>query len=182
MSLNELMRDRSCGARRGIGTVPSKEIDIRTQSPSGSKDLYRQASRAANRESVQPNMGRVHQQKVWNLIRCASDLISSAPTPQFQKTLERFQGFVESIEGSDAYVTLATERGESFSGLYPAAELAAKGVHERDRFRLTTTERDKAVLFDIQLIPRREITAEMQQAIRERIERELDGYTPSDDY
>jgi hypothetical protein len=95
---------------------------------------------------------------------------------------ERYEGFVEKLEADVAYITLENERGERFHGPYPAHELAAKGVGERDRFSLTLTDEDDSVRFDVRLIPRKEISAERQREIRQEIEQALGAYTPDDDY
>ena len=96
-------------------------------------------------------------------------------------TSEQFEGFVEKVEEDVAYVTLDSERGERLQGPYPADELAARGVGERDRFRLTLTDAGDSVRFDIQLIPRQAISPERQRQIRQEIEQSLGGYTPDDD-
>ena len=101
--------------------------------------------------------------------------------PRRKPTSERFDGFVEKVEEDIAYVTLESERGERLQGPYPADELAAKGVGERDRFSLTLTDAGDSVRFDIQLIPRKEISPARQRQIRQEIEQSLGGYTPDDD-
>jgi hypothetical protein len=101
--------------------------------------------------------------------------------PRKKPASERFEGFVEKVEEDVAYVTLESERGERLHGPYPADELAAKGVGERDRFWLTLTDAGDSVRFDLQLIPRKVISPERQRQIRQEIELSLGGYTPDDD-
>ena len=96
--------------------------------------------------------------------------------------LERFDGLVDRVDGDTAFITLSSPRGERFSGPYPAHELAAKGIHEGDRFSLATIDEGDAVRFDIRPVPRRTLSPEELAAIRAEIDRELDGYTPHDAY
>lgn len=95
---------------------------------------------------------------------------------------ERFEGFVESLEGDVAYISLESEHGDRLHGPYPADELAARGVGERDRFRLTLIDAGESVRFEIQLIPAKFVPAERQREIQDEIERALDGYHADDDY
>jgi hypothetical protein len=104
------------------------------------------------------------------------------PAARRKPASERFAGFVDKLEADVAYVSLESERGERLQGPYPADDLAAKGVGERDRFWLTLTDVGDSVRFDIQLIPRKVISAERQRQIQQEIERALDGYTGEDDH
>jgi hypothetical protein len=104
------------------------------------------------------------------------------PVPRRKPASERFEGFVERCEGDVAYISLESERGERLQGPYPADELAARGVGDRDRFWLTLTDMGDSVRFDIELIPRKTISAERQREIQREIEQALGGYTPDDDY
>jgi hypothetical protein len=104
------------------------------------------------------------------------------PAARRKPASERFEGFVEKLEEDVAYISLESERGERLQGPYPADELAAKGVGERDRFWLTLTDVGDSVRFDIQLIPRKIISADRQREIQQEIEQALGGYTPDDDY
>src|SRR5947209_3461046 len=71
--------------------------------------------------------------------------------------LEEFVGFVDQIDGDVAYVTLTPETGEKLYGEYPAAELKARGIHERRRFRCRTIDAGTRVEFDLEPIPDREV-------------------------
>jgi hypothetical protein len=95
---------------------------------------------------------------------------------------ERFEGFVQKIEGDVAYVTLRSDGGESLCGAYPRRELAAKNIGERDRFCLTLTGSGESVSFKLRLIPRRKVSGERQRAIKLEIEQALRGDTFDDDY
>jgi len=117
-------------------------------------------------------------------IRTVDDLLESGHQvePAAQVTsLEEFQGFVEKIEGDKAYVRLDTIRGERLCGPYPADELTALGIGERDRFLLKAIDVRGAVRFDAVLIPRKKISPEWQRQIREEIEAGLEGFTPDDE-
>ncbi len=104
------------------------------------------------------------------------------PVARRKPASERFEGFVERLEGDVAYISLESERGERLCGPYPADELEAKGIGERDRFSLTLTDMGDSVRFDIQLIPRKILSAERQRQIQQEIEQALSGYTGEDDY
>lgn len=117
-------------------------------------------------------------------IHTVDDLLESGHQvePAAQVTsLEEFQGFVEKIEGDKAYVRLDTIRGERLCGPYPADELTALGIGERDRFLLKAIDVRGAVRFDAVLIPRKKISPEWQRQIREEIEAGLEGFTPDDE-
>jgi len=102
--------------------------------------------------------------------------------PMVSRVLEGFQGFVVKINEPWAHVTLTSENGEELAGTYPAEELAARGVGERDRFTLETIDRGATVGFDIKLVLRRVVSPAAQLAIREAIVRELGDYSPGNDY
>ena len=183
------LADLGMNLRRGMFRDPgAARWDIQHYQVEGHADskTLAQVARDSSRDSVQPNLGRVQQanaHRYSRIMRLPAFLIyghvHATPTPA---VLEQFQGFVTKVEGDSAYVTLETAQGERVSGVYPAAELAANGVGERDRFSLATVDQGSSVRFDIRLIPRRVVSSEEQRAIQERIERTLDGYTPGDDY
>jgi len=95
------------------------------------------------------------------------------------KPLEEFQGFVETIEGDVAHVRLDSQRGERLCGPYPAHELIALGIKERDRFLLKAIDLGGDVRIEITPIPRVKITAERQRQIREEIGQSLGDFDPS---
>jgi len=104
--------------------------------------------------------------------------IGPEDSPLEPKICEEFQGFVEKIEGDKAYIRLDSQRGERLCGPYPADELTAVGIGERDRFLLKAVEVNGAIRFDAVLIPRKKISPERQRQIREEIEAGLEGFTP----
>jgi hypothetical protein len=96
--------------------------------------------------------------------------------------LEEFLGFVDQIDGDVAYVTLTPATGEKLYGEYPAAELKARGIHERRRFRCWTIEAGTRVEFDLEPIPDCEVSAERERAIEENLRALLgDDDGPQDD-
>ncbi len=88
---------------------------------------------------------------------------------------ERFEGLVESLEGEVAYISLESEHGDRLHDPYPADELAARGVGERDRSRLTLIDAGDSVRFVIQFIPAKFIPAERQREIQDEIAQALEG-------
>ena len=188
-SLADLMRSPASGSLRSPDFVETEGFADQFECPTDSKALYRTAARAATREAVLPNPGRVQQENLlWYARYYLREFLQrvvprSTTAPQVDyRVLQRFEGFVEKVEGDLAFVTLDNGLGERLSGPYPADELAAKGVRERDRFVLTTVEHGDSVRFDILPVPRRTVTADRRRQIRDEIERELGGYTPGDDY
>ncbi len=56
-------------------------------------------------------------------------------TPEAQAVLESFDGWVDSIDGDTAFVTLESRaNGDILQGEYSASELLAKGIGEQCRF------------------------------------------------
>jgi hypothetical protein len=154
----------------------------------GTKSLHRESRDLGDKDFVQMNWGRVQQNGSrlytgYFIALCKSERKSRTKISTTSKpTYEQFQGFVERIEEGVAYITLMSSRGERLCGPYPVDELVAKGIGERDRFWLRLTDAGDSVRFDIQLIPRKTVSAERQRQIRQEIEQSLDGYTPDDDY
>jgi len=167
------------GTRRGI-SYESRGLDT--------KSLHRVSRDLGDNDSLQTNWGRVqqsgrHQYTVFFVaLSDAKQKTRVQPTPRPEPTSEQFDGFVERVEGNVAYITLKSSRGEELCGPYPADELAAHGVGERDRFRLILTDMKNSIRFDIQLIPRKVVSAERQAEIQREIEKALGGYTGEDDY
>jgi hypothetical protein len=99
-------------------------------------------------------------------------------TAQAESILERFDGFVDQIDGDTAYVTLKSqEHGDVLYGEYSAALLRSKGIEEQDRFICKTVSLGEATRVDIEAVPVAIVTKEQIQAIDVEIERIL----PSDD-
>jgi hypothetical protein len=99
-------------------------------------------------------------------------------TVQAESILERFDGFVDQIDGDTAYVRLKSrEHGDVLYGEYSAALLRSKGIEEQDRFICKTVSLGEATRVDIEAVPLAIVTKEQLQAIDEETERVL----PSDD-
>lgn len=151
--------------------------------PSTSKDLYSETRDLIAKSTTVFNWGREQ------LSNTASYLIvvdhhatrerRLAPAPRL---LERFEGFVEQVEADTAYITLSNDRGDRLCGPYPAGELAELGIGERDRFILKTIDLGRDVRIEIEPVPRRPISAELQREIREETEQLFADFDPSDDY
>jgi hypothetical protein len=108
---------------------------------------------------------------------------STVPVPDPpEKVLERFDGFVEKVEDETAYVTLRTSRGERLHGPYPASELKAAGVGERNRFVMTTLDLGRDVRIEITSVPPVVVSPERQREIQDETERLFEGFDPADDY
>ncbi len=88
--------------------------------------------------------------------------------------LESFEGFVEQIDGDEAYVSLKSEFGDTLNGVYPAHKLAERGIKERRRFTCCTIDRGDHV--DVELMPVSDLDVSLteQRAIAERINRILE--------
>lgn len=98
------------------------------------------------------------------------------------RPLVTYRGYVPSIDLNDAHVRLTDDLGQVFVGCYPAVELAAAGVNDRDQFLLTTVEDGDAVRFEIQPLLRPKLSAEEQAAISRRVDEEFKDFSLEDDY
>ena len=96
------------------------------------------------------------------------------------RPLVRYRGYVVSIDERGAYVRLVDDLDRHFTGFYPADELAAAGVDDRDPFFLTTVEDGDAVRFVISPAPRRRLTSLEQAAIARRIDTEFEDFREDD--
>jgi hypothetical protein len=92
--------------------------------------------------------------------------------------LERFEGFVEQIEGNVAYVVLRAENGDELYGEYPADRLARLGVEETDRFLCLTVKDVQGTRVEIEPLASEPVSDEDVRAIFERISHALG---PGDD-
>lgn len=160
----------------------SRRPVYRLRRRSDSKSLYRESLHGASRESVQPNIGRIQQENAKVYAHLIRDARRVTPRSAARKRLERFQGFVERVEGNIAYISLTNEKGEHLRGPYPANELACAGIHERDRFVLSTIELGQVVRIEVTPLPRVNLTPEQQREIEEETRRMLAGFHPVDDY
>ena len=101
----------------------------------------------------------------------------SMAVSQAETVLESFEGYVDSVEGDTAYVTLESrEHGDVLYGEYSASELLGKGISEQSRFLCQTVKEDGATRIDFAL-PKLVVTDEEVRAVAE----EMHGAFPSDD-
>lgn len=84
--------------------------------------------------------------------------------------LERFEGFVDQIDGDTAFVTLKSEFGDTLFGEYSAAKLANERIFEGRRFKCTTIDIGGKVIVRLESVPDVEITADRARAIRDAVE------------
>jgi hypothetical protein len=93
-----------------------------------------------------------------------------------RRVLEAFDGFVERIDGDVAHVSLRPETTQRLLfGRYSTKELAAQGIFERRRFRCETVDLGGKVAIDLVSIPDKEVSAERQREIQQRIRDTLEG-------
>lgn len=126
-------------------------------------------------------------QPTWERIQRQGDMDSEPParlaaaapwrgwrlSAETRTVLEEFEGFVDQIDGEVAYITLTPTSGEPLYGEYPAAELRAKGIHERRRFKCRTIEAGRHISFEVEPIPDLEVSKERERAIEEELRKLL---------
>jgi hypothetical protein len=84
--------------------------------------------------------------------------------------LERFDGFVDHVDGNTAYVTLTDQSGETLHGEYAAGALEALGVLEHRRFRCETVQDGGEVRVRFERLPEEAIPPGEEEAINQRID------------
>lgn len=82
--------------------------------------------------------------------------------------LEMFVGFVHSIEGDVANITLWSEDGDELPGEYPAKELADRGIYDRTKFSLRTIHSGDSVRVELNPVPLKELTSQDMELIRRK--------------
>lgn len=93
-----------------------------------------------------------------------------------EAVLETFDGYVDSVDGGEAFVTLESrDNGDVLHGVYPAEKLAALGVGEQSRFVCRVVARGEWTRVDIEPAPDIEITDEQVAAIRAKIDAAFQG-------
>lgn len=95
------------------------------------------------------------------------------------RVIEQFRGFVDSIDGDNALITLTSDTGETLHGVYPATALTDLGITERRSFSLATVQADDDIEIHIAAIPEAELTAdelvELHSKLRSLCTDELNG-------
>ena len=84
--------------------------------------------------------------------------------------LETFDGYVDSIEGESAYVTLESrDNGDVLYGEFPASDLLGKQISEQTRFLCETVKTDNGSRIDFRALPKIEVTDEEVRSIAEKM-------------
>lgn len=97
---------------------------------------------------------------------------------QEEEVLEHFDGYVDSIEGGIAFVTLKSrEHGDELIGKYSANLLNDKGIREQNRFVCRTLRVGNTTRVEIEAVAKVAVTAEQIREINEELNRML----PDDD-
>ncbi|WP_406698245.1 hypothetical protein V5E97_05250 [Singulisphaera sp. Ch08] len=116
--------------------------------------------------------------KVVLLLKKAIQSFESSKAPQVESktVLESFDGYVDSIDGDTAYVTLESRsNGDILYGEYSAQELLARGIHEQTRFLCETVKGGGAGRVHFAPLPKIEVTDEEARAIAEEMREAFPG-------
>ena len=90
--------------------------------------------------------------------------------------LESFNGYVDSIDGDTAYVTLESlQNGDVLYGEYSAQELLSKGIREQTRFRCETVKGGGAGRVHFAPLPKNQVTDEEAHAIAKEMREAFPG-------
>lgn len=155
-----------------------------------SKNLFREVEETKSPKRFQPTWGRVQQQAglaylriiQWNhASKYCSEMLKSSCYPS-PKLLDEFEGFVEKVEGSTAYITLTSQSGDTIYGEYPTDDLTKQGVHERRRFKLQAYESVSGVDFVITPILPPTSVEEFEQSIDETLRNSIGELDAQSDY
>ncbi len=155
-------------------------MNIQQTEPPSAKVAYLEAARTLSRDNLQPTWGRVQQLEEMEydrLVNAVADdklrWLWSRMNTVAGNILEEFEGFVDKFDADVAHISLRTCSGEIFYGQYPTAELMAKGIQERRRFKCRTVEAGSHVKIDLEAIPDREVSEARELAIKERLRKLL---------
>lgn len=99
-----------------------------------------------------------------------------------ETVLETLEGFVEGIEGKTAFVRLKSDHGDTMYGQCPAAELRARRISERRRFKCLVKESAAGIRVDLEPIPDKRLSDARLREIRQKIDRSLRSSGSGDDY
>lgn len=99
-----------------------------------------------------------------------------------EKTLESFRGKVERVDGDMAHVMLVDSKEQEAYAECDAAELASQGIREGEEFTCTIKKRNGETVVTFAPIPRRRLSAEEWQQIRQETEEAIGDWDPRDDY
>ncbi len=99
-----------------------------------------------------------------------------AALSQAKTVLESFDGYVDSIDGDTAYVTLESrENGDVFYGEYSASELLAMGIREQTRFLCETVKGGDGGRVRFVPLPKVKVTDEEARAIAKEMREAFPG-------
>lgn len=110
--------------------------------------------------------------EVLALLQEALETIQPAATTMTapRTVLESFDGYVDSIDGDNAYVTLESRNnGDVLYGEFPASELLGKNISEQSRFLCETVKTDNGSHIDFRAVPEIEVTDEEVRSIAEKM-------------
>jgi hypothetical protein len=120
--------------------------------------------------------------EVLALLQQALETIQSATTkPEMRTVLETFDGYVDSIEGENAYVTLESrENGDVLYGEFPASELLGKNISEQTSFLCETVKTINGSRIEFRALPKIEVTDKEARSIAEKMRGTFSGDDCSD--
>jgi hypothetical protein len=99
-----------------------------------------------------------------------------APDIETRTVLESFDGYVDSIDGDTAYVTLESrENGDVLYGEYSASELLAKGIREQTRFLCETVKGGDGGRVHFAPLPKNQVTDEEARSIAKEMREAFPG-------
>ncbi len=125
-----------------------------------------------------PVPSRADVSEVLSILKKAIGTIESgkSPTVEPRTVLESFDGYVDSIYGDTAYVTLESRsNGEVLYGEYSAQELLSKGIHEQTRFLCETVKGGGAGRVHFAPLPKNKVTDEEALAIAKEMREAFPG-------
>ncbi len=111
--------------------------------------------------------------------------VSTNPASCLNIVLEVFEGYVKRVEDGIAYVkfnTIGSSSPEEFVGSYPFDKLCAKGIKERNRFRLETVFDGNTVKVNFEPLPDGQFTDEEMSCLDKRLSNLIEDDTLNGDY
>lgn len=101
-----------------------------------------------------------------------------------EQILELFRGKVERVDGDVAHVTLVDSKGQEAYADWDVAKVQSHGISLREGTRFTGTikRRNNETVVTFEPIPRRRLSDEEWQRLRQETIEALGDYDPRDDY
>lgn len=125
-----------------------------------------------------PVPSRADESEVLSILKKALVAIESRKSPAVEPrtVLESFDGYVDSIDGDTAYVTLVSRsNGDVLYGEYSAQELLSRGIQEQTRFLCETVKGGGAGRVHFAPLPKNQVTDEEARAIAEEMREAFPG-------